>query len=794
MATRLRHDLAVGFRIARGELQHKLRSSLRTRREKAILGLATLVLLPGCLFVIREAYFLGVASRDGVGFPVLEVARNGLAPSLLLLVVLSGLGAAQSLADQSVRPLLLTSASTRAIVAGKVLTLVATWSFPLVLGIAVAFAYVVGARTPLFLVSILVAALPLVVLTMMVGLSIAYLLWLGVERLGLPERTRRLVTTALSLVTISVAMLAGFAAGGVTGSGDVLEMLPTGEPTIPLGWYADLLFLGSPVAEPIGLRSVLVAGFVLVSIPLAFAGLVRLAPLFWYATPTLEADDGEDESAPITFDRKPSESVGRIPGTLRNRLQTVRIATDYLTMAIRRPDSYVYLFYYLFPLIILAPIALTAPAVAMTLVGGSLFVLGVWLAGSCFCLNPLGTEGSMLSQVVLAPTPAQTFVHARALAGLTVGIPLATVGLVLVVVSPPVASVATALLVALGLALGVGVVLTSGCLALGIGSVVPTFETIKVFDSVETLAPSIIAAVIHGALTLALGIGAALVTLAVGWPDSPLSLLERLGLLALFLVGLTALADGSRRYAIARLRDYGLERPRVDRPFVIYTAFAIGLLAFVLGQLIVVSAVVLVGIDVPLIVLLPVLFVFEYGGYAVAAAGFLYVTRRGWQYLDLAWPTPREVGFVLGGLVGSVALWAIASVTIAELGLPAGEHILFDPGETGDPRLLVTIILLMLFVNGPLEELLYRNVIQKYVNERFSTATAIGVGSVVFALAHIPAYATGPLPALVVTLVLLFVISCFWGAIYAHTRSLFVVAAIHGLYNATLVGFVLVSL
>jgi membrane protease YdiL (CAAX protease family) len=186
-------------------------------------------------------------------------------------------------------------------------------------------------------------------------------------------------------------------------------------------------------------------------------------------------------------------------------------------------------------------------------------------------------------------------------------------------------------------------------------------------------------------------------------------------------------------------------------------------------------------------VLLPVLFILEYAGAVIVAVGFLYVTRRGLAYLDPRMPSPGELGAIAAGLVALLVLWAASAAVIAGLGLPSAENALFDP-EDGDPVLLLVLVPLVVLVNGPVEELLYRNVIQKYLAERFSTAAAVAVASVVFTLAHIPAYLTGApsLLGITVTLGLLFGLSCVLGTLYARTRNLVVVAVVHGLYNATL--------
>jgi membrane protease YdiL (CAAX protease family) len=790
---RVRADLAVGVSIARAELRDLLRRN-DSRRQRATLALLALLGIPLWLSFVRQGYVVGVETRSGTSAEVVPVARNLLVPGLLVVALFGGLGAAQSLARNAVRPLVLTTASTRAIVVGKVLYLLSTWLLVLTLAAGPAFAYALGARAPVFVLALLVGGLPLLLLTMGIGLSLAYLLWVTVERLGLPEVARRLVTASLSVVAFLAAFVLGISLGQTTGQG-VDAGLPTGDPLIPLGWYADLLFVGSPVAEPLGVRTALSAVVVWAALPVTFAVLVRLAPAYWYATPTDgSADERGDPGAVPEFASSPSGRIGRGEGLL-GRFRTLRVALAYARNAARRPDQYVYLFYYLFPVtMVLVPLAASSPETAPAAAGVSLLLLGVWLAGSVVCLNPLGTEGAMLSQLVLAKTPARTFVHARLLVGVAIGATLSVLGVGVVVAwgagVPPLtpASLWVALLVTGNLA---AVLLTSGSFALGIGSVLPKFETTEVFDSLETLVPSVFAAVIHGLVSLMVLSGGVAATLALA-PGNPFEVPRGAAVLGvgLFALALVALADGSRRYAIARFREYGRQDIGLGRPFAVYAAFALSFVSLILGQSISLGTVALLGpenIGPGVEVLLPILFVVEYMGAVIVAVGFLYVTRRGLAYLDPTWPSLRELGAVVAGLAALLVLWLLSAAVIAGLGLPSAENALFDP-EDGDPVLLLVLVPLVLLVNGPVEELLYRNVIQKYLAERFSTAAAVAVASVVFTLAHIPAYLTGASGVLgiAVTLGLLFGLSCVLGALYAWTRNLVVVAAVHGLYNATL--------
>ncbi|MXR50880.1 CPBP family intramembrane metalloprotease [Halovenus sp. WSH3] len=784
------NDLRVGLRIGRASVRDRFRRQTDSRREKAAFVLLGLFILPGFVLFVRQAYSLGVLSRGGIEAPaVLAVARNALLPMMGVLTVVAGLEAVQQLGDDSVRSLLLTSASTRAIVVGKIVSLLVTWFVLLGLGFSVLVAYAAGARTPLFPVAVLVALVPVFVLVLLAGLALGYLLWLGVDLLGLSEGSRQLVTAVLYLGVVIAMFAGGSLVGGASARGGITGLIPTGEPLTPIGWYADLFFVGSPMTPTLGARTLLAAALILGAVPLALGLVVRLAPLYWYASP---ADEGSEQETATAFEKAPSELIGRTPGTLTGRYPTLRVLLAIVRNARRQPNQYVYLFYYLFPILpILVQQLISTPEAVPLSVGASFVLLGVWLAGGVFCLNPLGTEGSMLSQLVLAERRAESFVHARLLAGSLLGVTLTTAGVVLFAAANGSIGVRVAVPAVIFAA---GAAVTSAALALGLGSVLPKFEAVEVFQSIETVAPSIIAAIVHAVLSALLLVAGIATALGVGSPETPLSALQQVGAVGGYVVTLGFLGDASRRYAVARFRDHGYDVVRTDRPFAVYAAVGLMVLSFLIGQAVSIAAVPVLGLDQAPLVVYPTLFVVQYAGFALVAVGFLYATHRGLAYVDLSLPSPRQVGIIVGGVVASFVIWAVASLIVANLGLPATDHALFDPSDDATPTLLLVLVPLVLFVNGPVEELLYRNVIQKYLTERFSVPVAIVIASAVFALAHVPAYYSAGLTALSFTLTLLFVISCLWGWIYDYTGSLLVVSAIHGLYNAVLIAGLYVQL
>lgn len=170
-------------------------------------------------------------------------------------------------------------------------------------------------------------------------------------------------------------------------------------------------------------------------------------------------------------------------------------------------------------------------------------------------------------------------------------------------------------------------------------------------------------------------------------------------------------------------------------------------------------------------------------GLAAVAVGYLKVTDRDWSYVDLAWPTRRGWLYVIGGTVGMFLILGALGLLSQVLGLPSAEHGIIEQAR-GQPALLLAFVPLSWLLIGPGEELLSRNIVQKHLYDGFSRASSVLVGTAVFAAIHLPAYATGPPPAVFATLVQLFGISLVLGVVYERTENLVVPALVHGTYNA----------
>jgi membrane protease YdiL (CAAX protease family) len=180
------------------------------------------------------------------------------------------------------------------------------------------------------------------------------------------------------------------------------------------------------------------------------------------------------------------------------------------------------------------------------------------------------------------------------------------------------------------------------------------------------------------------------------------------------------------------------------------------------------------------------LFVASYVGYALAGVAYLAWTGRGLAYLDVDVPDGRDLLFVVVGVVGVFGAVIALGALISLLDTPSTPHNLFEPGM--NPRVLLVLVPLVLFVNAPVEELVFRNVVQKRLAETFTSSSAIVLASLIFAVVHLPAYYNPDLRATAVSLGLVTVASLVFGYVYAETDNVLVPSAVHGIYNAVQIG------
>lgn len=178
-------------------------------------------------------------------------------------------------------------------------------------------------------------------------------------------------------------------------------------------------------------------------------------------------------------------------------------------------------------------------------------------------------------------------------------------------------------------------------------------------------------------------------------------------------------------------------------------------------------------------------------GFAATALVYLRYRNLPLSYLRVRVPSLTDIAWVVAGTVALLTL-ALGMGIVVEF-LPVSEpsdHQVIEIAEERPESMLLMIPLSLLFI-GPGEELLFRGVIQTRLVEFFGQAAGIGVTSVIFAVAHIPAYFG---EGVGISLAILFSLSIIIGWLYERTDNLVVPALVHGIYNAVLFGLVYVHL
>lgn len=170
-------------------------------------------------------------------------------------------------------------------------------------------------------------------------------------------------------------------------------------------------------------------------------------------------------------------------------------------------------------------------------------------------------------------------------------------------------------------------------------------------------------------------------------------------------------------------------------------------------------------------------------GITVLVLGYLKFRHVDRSFIDLRVPSKRDLGFTVAGIVLIFGVAIVIEVLTSLGGIESAAHTT-ELRAQEHPELMLVMIPAALFIIGPFEELLYRNVIQKALYDRFSRYGAVVVASVIFAAVHLLAYATAGTGAIIAGLGMVFCFSLILGAIYERTDNLLVPAIVHGLNNA----------
>jgi membrane protease YdiL (CAAX protease family) len=164
--------------------------------------------------------------------------------------------------------------------------------------------------------------------------------------------------------------------------------------------------------------------------------------------------------------------------------------------------------------------------------------------------------------------------------------------------------------------------------------------------------------------------------------------------------------------------------------------------------------------------------------------GFLYATGRGWLYVDFVLVDRTTIRNAALTGVAVVAIQQLASMLFSLLGVTPAS-ITYD--QVSGPTLLA-LGFAVVVLTPPIEELFFRNIIQKRLTEEFSSAAAIAFASLIFAVYHVPNYLGQPLPGIAAAVSVIVVEAVVLGYAYERTGNLYVPTLAHLLNNVVVFG------
>lgn len=166
------------------------------------------------------------------------------------------------------------------------------------------------------------------------------------------------------------------------------------------------------------------------------------------------------------------------------------------------------------------------------------------------------------------------------------------------------------------------------------------------------------------------------------------------------------------------------------------------------------------------------------GFFLVGGAYLLWRSDR--TIVEFGWPSGRDVRWILLGFSLLVALLLGLEVVLSQFGLQPAENVSVERGND-NPELFLYLVPLVIFLNAPAEELLFRGVVQGLFRRSYGIVPGIVAASLVFGFVHYVALVgTGSRLAYILIAV---VSGLVLGALYEYTKNLVVPIAVHACWN-----------
>jgi hypothetical protein len=175
--------------------------------------------------------------------------------------------------------------------------------------------------------------------------------------------------------------------------------------------------------------------------------------------------------------------------------------------------------------------------------------------------------------------------------------------------------------------------------------------------------------------------------------------------------------------------------------------------------------------------------VLQFVGFVVAVVGFLAITDT-WDILHTRRITPEALALAGGATVALLALQFGAGFVLQALGVSFGENRVITQGKEAPVYFLYMIPVSLLLV-GPIEELLFRGVVQGILRRSFGVRAGIVLASALFGFVHWVAVSGGPTEKFAYVAIAA-TLGIILGVLYERTETIVAPALAHGVYNSVL--------
>lgn len=171
-------------------------------------------------------------------------------------------------------------------------------------------------------------------------------------------------------------------------------------------------------------------------------------------------------------------------------------------------------------------------------------------------------------------------------------------------------------------------------------------------------------------------------------------------------------------------------------------------------------------------------------GYLLVGAAYLWwrhgSTPFNTSLYNIRLPTLRDLGWIVGGIVGLFVLLLTVVTVAAQFGLQPSTNSVETIGRA-NPPLFLFLALNALVLNGPAEEFLFRGIIQGLFRGAYGVLPGVLLSSAAFGVVHYLSLSGG---SVVYTLLVIATLGVVLGALYEWTGNLLVPAVVHGVFNA----------